>query len=403
MGFIRRRFPEPHRELTDLVSYGQTVSPHDKAQGQNQTIHVSTQAATASGSSSGGSDSKALKLIGQLLIALGVLLLVIVVWVIGFSIGQNTGYADATEEWSQYPVNADRPYILPTEEGGPCRGFDVGGCVERDLALSNIERSRYFLRRGDAEVAIGEREKARIFYDWAVDLGRSGSTAGKNASRRLNFLSMTCDFSEESLTRVARDNEFNPLGGDITVRQRQQALKALSHYAGEITGRYNPETMAAISDFQRSLWYPETGVLTAEQTVVLVCGAAEIAEDPEAQNLLGTMYAVGLGVRQNTDQALYWFNQAAKQGSPDAYWNLALLFGTRTTESSIFVCDADFSPERADSFLKEAYKAGHPGAVEAVKTYGDEPDPAVRWKNISGDLRQPEGLTRVGKGCNPNG
>ena len=41
-------------------------------------------------------------------------------------------------------------------------------------------------------------------------------------------------------------------------------------------------------------------------------------ESGEAAFLLGQMYATGQGVSQNTDQALYWLNEAAKLGNKDA-------------------------------------------------------------------------------------
>ena len=41
-------------------------------------------------------------------------------------------------------------------------------------------------------------------------------------------------------------------------------------------------------------------------------------ESDEASFLLGKMYAAGQGVGQNMDQAVYWFNEAAKLGNKDA-------------------------------------------------------------------------------------
>lgn len=342
--------------------------------------------------------------IGVILLCItGVVALAFVVLAAGFWMGERAGRIAAAEAYEAYPLGSGLPYSAPTTEGGPCTGFTDGTCNDAEAARFYMGQSRYFLNRGDAEVAIGALDKARVFYDWTIALGRPvGAPVARQAATRLQFLNLTCDYNAQSLARVARDNEFNKLGGRITVRQRQRALRALAHYTAEVDGEYSQLTRDAVQRFQSTLWFPETGVLSAEQAVLLVCGAAEIGNDPASQNLLGTMYAVGLGVRQNTDKALQWLNEAARQGSADAFWNLALLFGTQTTESSVLICDADLSPERADSFLDEAADAGHPAAIQARESYGNL-DPETRWSRISSDLRTPEALTRVGKGCNPNG
>ena len=336
-------------------------------------------------------------------IILLVLVLVGIAGAISASFGFRAGEEAAMDEWANYPLETPAPYAEAGQEGGPCAGFNPGLCERARTQKGTMDVARYYLRRGDAEASIGSLEKARRFYEWSVDVGRPvGAHASRYATTRLQFLSLTCDYDERSLARIARDNQANALGGRITTAQRQRALRALSHYVGDITGRQSRETREAIRRFQSSLWFDETGVLTSEQVVLSVCGAAEVGLDASSQNLLGSMYAVGLGTRQSTDKALQWFQEAARQGSADASWNLALLFGTQTTESSVLVCDADLNAERADSYLKDAYDAGHPAAREAVELYGED-TPEERWRNISGSLRKPEALSRVGKGCNPNG
>jgi len=336
-------------------------------------------------------------------VILGVIVMIALAAAIASSLGFNAGRESAIDEWASYPLETPAPYAEAGQEGGPCTGFNPGLCERARTQKGVMDVARYYLRRGDAEASVGSVEKARRFYEWSVEVGRPvGAHASRYATTRLQFLSLTCDYDERSLARIARDNEANALGGTITTSQRQRALRALSHYVGDITGRQSRETREAIRRFQASLWFDETGVLTSEQVVLSVCGAAEIGLDAGSQNLLGSMYAVGLGTRQSTDKALQWFQEAARQGSADASWNLALLFGTQTTESSVLVCDADQNAERADSYLKDAYDAGHPAAREAVELYGND-SPEERWRSISGTLRTPEALSRVGKGCNPNG
>ncbi|MEE4213411.1 MAG: tetratricopeptide repeat protein [Parvularcula sp.] len=406
-------------------------SAHGGADAQAQTINVNT-TSTSDGSAPCPPKPRGVCISVRFCITI-VLTISFVTGTIGFGgglqVGVSTGLLRGLEAWAEYPLDLSvlresrgetntsassaRPTLPPgapwdggpydAEEGGPCRGFERGRCPEALRTEWALDLSDYYRSRGDAEVYLGEFDKAKVFYDWAITVGRpAGAYAARVAAIRLNFLGLTCHSDEDSLARIARDKEFNILGGEITTLQRQRALKALAHYAGPLDGHQSGELREAIRRFQASLWYSETGVLTAEQTVLLVCGAAEIGQDAASKNLLGTMYAAGLGVRQNTDKALLWFNEAARQGSADASWNLALLFGTQMTEASVLVCDADLSPDRADSFLKEAYAAGHPAAVRAVERYGEE-DPVMRWRKLAGDLNQPEALSRVGKGCNPNG
>lgn len=339
----------------------------------------------------------------QIALDLAKWILVLVLFVVAVRVSYNSAQQAILEEWRDYPLFAEAPFVFPAREGGPCPGFTEGTCPAAKEKEDAMGRARYFLRRGDAEKAIERVDKARIFYSWSVEVGRPvGAQAARLAATRLQFLNLTCDYDAVSLARIARDNRANLMGGEITTAQRQRALRALAHYVGDITGRQSRELREAIRRFQSSLWFDETGVLTSEQVVLAVCGAAEIGLDAASQNLLGSMYAVGLGTRQSTDKALLWFQEAARQGSADANWNLALLFGTQTTESSVLVCDADQNAERADSYLKDAYDAGHPGARQAVELYGDA-TPEERWKSISAQIRKPTALTRVGKGCNPNG
>ena len=49
-------------------------------------------------------------------------------------------------------------------------------------------------------------------------------------------------------------------------------------------------------------------------------------DDPFAQNVLGTMYVQGLGVKRNYQLALDWFSKAQVLGSPEAMANLAKMY-----------------------------------------------------------------------------
>lgn len=50
------------------------------------------------------------------------------------------------------------------------------------------------------------------------------------------------------------------------------------------------------------------------------------AGDADAQNALGTIYYLGLGVRRNDSKALQWFEKAARQGHPGAQRNVGMMY-----------------------------------------------------------------------------
>jgi TPR repeat protein len=314
----------------------------------------------------------------------------------------------AAWEWgklSVQPIDLVAEPIAPQialAEGGPCKRWSGGACIEAEDAKGAGGWARYYLRRGDAESALENWEGARYYYRAAVDIGSSvGAQPAIKATKRIQFQSMTCEYTDESLARISRDFDKNPLGALISMKQKQQALKALGYYNGVVDNKHGAATREAIRQFQDDLWFDEKGVLTAEQTVLLICGGAQIAKDIGSQNVLGVMYAGGLGVRQNTDFAMDWLEAAAQRGDADASWNLALLYGTGAVLSSVQICDAVQNAENADSYLAEAAAGGHPAAKRAKQQYRHL-SPEERWRKLSGDLNQPEAIKRVGRGCNPN-
>src|SRR5579872_2971785 len=48
--------------------------------------------------------------------------------------------------------------------------------------------------------------------------------------------------------------------------------------------------------------------------------------DPTAQSMLGTMYALGLGVARSETEAVNWFRKAAEKGQPVAQENLGVAY-----------------------------------------------------------------------------
>ncbi|MEL7030010.1 MAG: hypothetical protein AAGL49_12575, partial [Pseudomonadota bacterium] len=102
------------------------------------------------------------------------------------------------------------------------------------------------------------------------------------------------------------------------------------------------------------------------QTVALVCNAAESKGDAASQNALGIMYALGLGVRQNTDLALDWLRRSADQNYGEAYYNLALIYGSREIASSYRLCDVPEDQARAAEYWRQA---GRLNVAEAQATW----------------------------------
>lgn len=327
-----------------------------------------------------------------------------------YKLGYKQGYWDALDPFSSGLLGRE---ITP--EGGPCRRWMEGRCVETENAQQAMRWSRYYLARGDAEIALvsvfgypnedeysrRRRDAALKYYHSAIAIGSGvGAQASIYAAKRIQYQSMSCTYDQESLSRISRDWEKNTLGDIIEMKQKQEALGALGHYSGPADDRHSPEVRAGIRAFQNDLGFDQTGVLSAEQTVLLICAGAQIAKGIGSQNVLGIMYATGLGVRQNTDSALNWLEIAAQRGDADAQWNLAMMYGTQTVLSSVLICDAVQNAERADSYLFEAAKLGHPVASVVYEKYQDKA-PDVRWRMISGDLNLPEAVNRVGRGCNP--
>ena len=322
----------------------------------------------------------------------------------GYEKGYWSGY------WKGYGIGQNEPSAYEPVDGlleqisemGPCKRSVKGVCQEADDANAAIQLSRYYLKLGDAESALSNKDSALRLYRTALNIGSGiGAQASIYAAKRIQFQTMTCAYDTQSLARIARDYDQNPLGSLIQMSKKQAALKALGYYNETIDNRHGPASREAIRDFQGDLWFDQSGALTAEQTVLLVCAGAQIANNVSAQNVLGIMYAGGLGVRQNTDFALDWLEAAAKRKDADAAWNLALIYGTQTVLSSVKVCDAVQNAERADSYLREAAKAGHRPAKIAQGKYPRD-TPEERWRKLAGDLNQPEVLNRVGRGCNPN-
>ncbi|MEM6852580.1 MAG: peptidoglycan-binding protein, partial [Pseudomonadota bacterium] len=141
---------------------------------------------------------------------------------------------------------------------------------------------------------------------------------------------------------------------------RQSALQALGYYTGAIDGAYGPGTRGAVREFQRANGFDETDALSPLQTVSMICNAAESKGDAASQNALGVMYALGLGVVQNTDLALDWLRRASDQNYGEAFYNLALIYGSDRLALSYRLCDVPEDQRRARDYWRQARRLGVP-------------------------------------------
>lgn len=254
--------------------------------------------------------------------------------------------------------------------------------------------ARCWLNVGDAYQAMDEFDQARSAWNRSLHLGSTGGVqATLAAQQRLQSagLRYSCQTDPASLARIAYGAGQSDNAGDIIqLISRQRALAALGFYSGPVDGSYGPVTRRSVRDFQREMGYDQTGALTPQETVTLICHAAINARDADSQNLMGIMFATGLGVTQNIDSALEWLDTAAERGNGGANFNLALIYGTGTVQGSYRLCGLVESPERADSYLRRAADLGHARAQRLRREFaGDRADSSgERWGEISRALLQ---------------
>ena len=332
---------------------------------------------------------------------------------------------DGSQYYRQSPgADAVRPKQGAGQQGGlapqtqdglaaSCNGATQGDCKNRWRMLKCSDQAQYWLKQGESALALGNVAEAKFDFNEALRVGRKcGSEYSVTAAKRLSALNLTCEYTPASLARIARGFGQVPAGnqggGDVVdLRLRQQALKALGHYAGKVNGEYDAATRAAIQNYQRDFGFSETGDLTPIETVYLFCAAAQNANDVTSTTVLGVMYVAGLGVAQNTDIGLRWLKEAAARGSPDSLYNLAVIYGSGIVLSSYRICEVVQSEQIADAYLTEAAKLGHPEARRLYEKY-QSLNSIERWQRIKSEELERVAfyqtrLENVGHGCEPNG
>lgn len=269
----------------------------------------------------------------------------------------------------------------------------------------NAAEARWYLARGDAALSSDDIRRARALWQRAIDKGRRhGAQASITAQKRLQSYTLTCYPRDRNLKRMS--NDYVALQGDLVdMRAIQQALFSLGHYDGPTNGSLGPLTRAAIRKFQREMAFDETDSLTPRQTVYVICNAAQNARDPSSQNILGIMYATGLGVRLNVDLALEWLRTSAGRRYDKATYHLAVIYGTGIVLKSYRLCDIPRNLEQADQYLREAAAQGNGDAIAAWRKHGHK-SPEGRWRAIEDELlgnptfaKAKADLTDIGKTC----
>ncbi|MEM9751377.1 MAG: hypothetical protein AAF869_10545, partial [Pseudomonadota bacterium] len=90
----------------------------------------------------------------------------------------------------------DVRYNFPYEQGGRNRSANRNAVDAADWA-------RYWLRLGEALQSIGRVDSSKFAYDQSVRLGRNYyAQAARVASERLRSLTLTCQYTEDSLKRI---------------------------------------------------------------------------------------------------------------------------------------------------------------------------------------------------------
>ena len=126
--------------------------------------------------------------------------------------------------------------------------------------------------------------------------------------------------------------------------QRAPAVDTQAKSQDEVEVKEDPDAWLAFGAFQRGQY------LTAME---LALPRAQLG-DPAAQTLLAELFAEGFGVGRSMDDAVFWYDQAAKNGDPSAQYKLALLL----TDGKYIKRDE----ARARELMKNAAISGNPKA-----------------------------------------
>ncbi len=237
----------------------------------------------------------------------------------------------------------------------------------RNDPLSDADEARSWLREAQAHMARGDIKKSKIALETAIRLAPN-SRAALEAQQSLQSLTTTCSAAPPDLRPSEYRGPAHPLDRvrEIRISTQQEALSALGHYDGRIDGRPGPRTRSAVRRFLTALNVDVKDFLNAHQVVELICKAAQLRGHAPSQNVLGFMYANGIGVVQDEDLAHHWFSEAAQQAEPSAVYNVGIMYATERGLPRNMVGH----PQNcmiAYSYLREAQGLRHPLATKALR------------------------------------
>ncbi len=218
-----------------------------------------------------------------------------------------------------------------------------------------------WLRAAQAYQARGDVRQSKIAFETAINVAPR-SRAALAAQEALQGLTTTC-------TASSKPNDLYRVR-EVNIAAQQRALKALGMYTGKVDNKPGRETRKGMRLFLASLNLPENDFLTESQTVELICRAAQLREDAPSQNMLGAMYAQGIGVEASDDLAHYWFGKAAQQDEPSAIYNMGMMYAELRVAPFI---NHPQSCDIARSYITEAAQANHPKAKRTLLSLNQRP------------------------------
>ncbi len=281
---------------------------------------------------------------------------------------------EVAEEWAALIGIGDPDNPFRLSEALTEKALSRGNAFQdrRSDEMSDNDDARSWLLSGRSFEARGDIRRAKIAYETAISLA-AGSRAGLDAQQALQGLTTTC-------SAAPANHPDNPLGRiwKIDLEAQQFALRALGYYEGPIDGDPGPMTRSAVRNFLASLNVDQQAYLDGPQIVELICNAAQLRGHAASQNMLGLMYAEGIGVVREEELALYWFTQSAQQRFPSAVLNVGKMYAQ---ERGLVMRGHPQNCAIAKSYMREAADLGHPQAkrelsrvdtAPACKSYGGQ-------------------------------
>ena len=168
----------------------------------------------------------------------------------------------AEEAQAQFGVSGGK---LPSAPAGlkTSREREALAAGEEKAAPKQTEPKKEESKTDDAAVREAQ-EALRVLSYYAGEItGNAGNktVAALKAFQKAKGLSQTgkADSATLAALRKALKGEAEPKVDDASVREAQEALRALSYYTGEITGNAGNKTVAALKAFQKAEGLPQTG------------------------------------------------------------------------------------------------------------------------------------------------